>query len=218
MTTADEKIAAYQALVEDEFTVLRITTVNHKPHPFMIGPRHVVYASKHCGGMLDEHALRQHPCVMPVSQRPRRLCGLPYDEHHYDKVGFLKLRQDLRPSQVRRALLRLAEKNIACGDRIDGFTFVETEDKFRIIAELEGVEVGDTIIRRFIDDDKDSPTVSLAVTAVEDDRVVCGSWTFDMKTGAEIDEQLGWGPHPQYTHTGSVAQWDTQTADRNALQ
>lgn len=34
---------------------------------------------------------------------------------------------------------------------------------------------------------------NLAVTAITDDGlIVCGPWRFDRKTGAEIDEDLGW--------------------------
>jgi hypothetical protein len=34
----------------------------------------------------------------------------------------------------------------------------------------------------------------LAVTEIKEDRFVCGAWEFDLKTGAEIDDDLGWGP------------------------
>jgi hypothetical protein len=33
----------------------------------------------------------------------------------------------------------------------------------------------------------------LIVTEVTETRVICGSWEFDRATGAEIDEDLGWG-------------------------
>ena len=41
-----------------------------------------------------------------------------------------------------------------------------------------------------------NPTVSwtLKVTEVSPELVWCGDWTFDRQTGAEIDEELGWGP------------------------
>lgn len=37
------------------------------------------------------------------------------------------------------------------------------------------------------------------ITEVTDDRIICGDWTFDRATGAEIDEYLGWGPPPLMT-------------------
>jgi len=34
----------------------------------------------------------------------------------------------------------------------------------------------------------------LKVTQLTADRIICGAWEFDRRTGAEIDEYLGWGP------------------------
>ena len=35
----------------------------------------------------------------------------------------------------------------------------------------------------------------LKVSEVTADRIICaGGWEFDRQTGAEIDEELGWGP------------------------
>ncbi len=34
----------------------------------------------------------------------------------------------------------------------------------------------------------------LKVSKLTRDRIVCGAWEFDRATGAEIDEDLGWGP------------------------
>lgn len=42
--------------------------------------------------------------------------------------------------------------------------------------------------------------MKLKVAAVTDKIIDCG-WTFDRITGAEIDEDLDWGPPPK--HTGS---------------
>ncbi len=44
--------------------------------------------------------------------------------------------------------------------------------------------------------------MDLKITEVTDGLVICGDWTFDRITGAEIDEYLGWGPPPLIT--GSV--------------
>ena len=44
--------------------------------------------------------------------------------------------------------------------------------------------------------------MELKITELTDDLVVCGPWQFDRATGAEIDEDLDWGPPPR--HTGSV--------------
>jgi hypothetical protein len=45
--------------------------------------------------------------------------------------------------------------------------------------------------------------MELRVTEITADRIVCGCYEFDKATGAEIDEDLGWGPPPRYAMTGS---------------
>jgi len=41
--------------------------------------------------------------------------------------------------------------------------------------------------------------MKLRVTRVTDKRIICGSWKFCKRTGAEIDEDLDWGPPPLAT-------------------
>jgi hypothetical protein len=41
--------------------------------------------------------------------------------------------------------------------------------------------------------------MKLKITELTDDHVVCGAWKFCRKTGAEIDEEMGWGPPPDRT-------------------
>jgi hypothetical protein len=41
--------------------------------------------------------------------------------------------------------------------------------------------------------------MTLIVAEVTDELIICGSWTFCPKTGAEIDEDLDWGPPPMRT-------------------
>lgn len=52
------------------------------------------------------------------------------------------------------------------------------------------VVVGDTVFRWF---PEISLPMELTVTAVTSNRIMCGDWEFDLLTGAEIDEFLGWG-------------------------
>jgi hypothetical protein len=39
----------------------------------------------------------------------------------------------------------------------------------------------------------------LLITAITDERIICGAWEFDKATGAEIDPFLDWGPPPLMT-------------------
>ena len=61
-----------------------------------------------------------------------------------------------------------------------------------VVTTLFDISVGDTVFRYFADD-LGTP-MALHVTAVSEDRIICGEWQFDKRTGAEIDEFLGWGP------------------------
>ena len=60
------------------------------------------------------------------------------------------------------------------------------------------IKVGDIVERRLAG----IVPMKLRVTEVTDSVIVCGAWSFDRATGAEIDEFLGWGPPP--LSTGSV--------------
>lgn len=57
------------------------------------------------------------------------------------------------------------------------------------------VSVGDTVTRLLAG----VIPMRLRVTRVSDGVIQCGAWTFDQETGAEIDEDLNWGPPPLET-------------------
>ncbi|HZR19084.1 MAG TPA: hypothetical protein VFE51_17485 [Verrucomicrobiae bacterium] len=64
--------------------------------------------------------------------------------------------------------------------------------------QLFDIKAGDLVLRWL--PDLPAP-MRLKVVTVTANRIVCsGGWEFDPKTGAEIDEALGWGPD---TITGS---------------
>lgn len=56
------------------------------------------------------------------------------------------------------------------------------------------VKPGDTVIRMMA-----GIPMPMLVTEVTDDLVMCGAWVFDLRTGAEIDSFLNWGPPPLAT-------------------
>jgi len=120
-----DTLAAYQTLVEDEFVVKDLFGVNHKPHPFTVGPKHVQHASDHCGGMLGNATINTIPCAYPR-------CNLPYAEHTYDNVMFLQLKKDLGNREAAQALTRLIKLAADRQDRLDGFVVCESDEKFRI--------------------------------------------------------------------------------------
>lgn len=99
-----------------------VMTINHKPHPIMIGPKHVAYASKNYGGMLDERTLKVIPCSY-------RGCDLSLEEHTYDTVIPVIITEEGKGDEHTEAIQDLLRKAI---DKVedgvfDGFIFVEGE-------------------------------------------------------------------------------------------
>lgn len=118
-----ELIPLLQAKLKPNFKVLSIETCNHKPHMFMIGPKHVGHAANNCGGILGDATLKVIPCAQSG-------CSMLYSEHTYDTVVCVQLTKNLTNKVATTSLLKaqkLLEEN-----SIDGVTFVETKEKFRI--------------------------------------------------------------------------------------
>lgn len=56
------------------------------------------------------------------------------------------------------------------------------------------MKIGDIVERKINVGGQLVPMMRLTITAIRGDRIICGAWEFDKNTGAEIDEDLGWGP------------------------
>lgn len=108
---------------ENLFIGKGIENVNHKPHPFTIGPKHVAHAADHCGGMLGDETIKAIPCAAPG-------CRLSYEHHTSDKVLFLSLVGNTTKELAQIELKKLVELMEA--NKIDGICMVETPEKFRI--------------------------------------------------------------------------------------
>ena len=61
--------------------------------------------------------------------------------------------------------------------------------------EFENLRVGDVVVRMLAG----TLPMKLQVSDITDQLIVCSAWQFDRSTGAEIDEELGWGPPPLMT-------------------
>jgi len=105
------------------FSVKSIDNVNHRPHPFMIGPRHIKHASDKYNGMLGDETLKEIPCDMNG-------CNLSHDQHTSDKVLFLQLTKSISNKEAQKELGGIT--NILEENKIDGISLVETKEKFRI--------------------------------------------------------------------------------------
>lgn len=60
---------------------------------------------------------------------------------------------------------------------------------------LADLEVGDTVTRML----GGTIPMPLRVSEVTRTMIICGPWVFDRHTGAEIDDDLDWGPPPKMT-------------------
>ena len=60
---------------------------------------------------------------------------------------------------------------------------------------FEKLRVGDVAVRMLAG----TLPMKLQVSDITDQLITCSAWQFDKATGAEIDEELGWGPPPLMT-------------------
>lgn len=73
----------FRPYLAGKFRPRKIFAYNHKPHPFVIGHRHMAYASEH-GGILGEDACRSADCAygtLPGHHRQHDHCSVPFDQH-----------------------------------------------------------------------------------------------------------------------------------------
>jgi hypothetical protein len=61
---------------------------------------------------------------------------------------------------------------------------------------FENLKVGDVVARML---GGGAIPMKLSVSAITDRIITCSAWQFDKASGAEIDEELGWGPLPLMT-------------------
>ncbi len=108
--------------------------VNHKPHVYMVGPKHVAKAADENGGVLSEDILETMPCA-------HRKCKLSYREHTSEQTLMLTLTRDILNSEANDELMKLKDQLIV--NQVAGVSFVENE-----------VNETDTKIYRFIPDEE----------------------------------------------------------------
>ena len=56
------------------------------------------------------------------------------------------------------------------------------------------MQIGDEVTRNMA-----GIKIKFKITELTSERIICGPWEFDRRTGAEIDDDLGWGPYPKMT-------------------
>ena len=107
----------------DLFSLENITAVNHKPHPYTVGSKHIAHAAANHSGMLGDATLKAVKCAHPG-------CILSYEEHTSDTVMFIKLKRHMTHAEANGFLLSIKEDMEA--DKLDGIAFIETKEQFRV--------------------------------------------------------------------------------------
>lgn len=117
-----EQVVENALKFQNVFKVNSVLNINHKPHPYMIGPNHIkandsVYLS------IERCEKQGVYCAHPG-------CGEKYKDHTSDEVIALKLLKNATNKEANDSLKDLIK--VIGEDFVDGFIFVENEDKFEI--------------------------------------------------------------------------------------
>lgn len=109
-----EKKIREQLKAQDVFELKSVHNVNHKPHPFTIGPKHITGDSMYLG----KDIMREKGCAHPG-------CDVSYDNHTSDCIAFLvEIRHSTQEEKSDALKAAFVE---GCEEHVDGFAFVESE-------------------------------------------------------------------------------------------
>lgn len=109
-------------------TALSIESVNHDPHPYVVGPNHIaknqsMYLGKEQIEEMERKGLAK--CYHPG-------CRVPFNQHKSDKVLFLQLQRNCSDEEIQAELKKLVDHYGETNKEFDGFGFVDTKEKYRI--------------------------------------------------------------------------------------
>ena len=117
------------------FTCESVQHVNFKPHPYMIGPGHLLEGHMYLGEAEIKEA--EGAGVHCYDHG----CRIPYDQHTSDFVAFLRLKHNVANAEAANQLMLV--KPFAMEQKIDGFGFID--DGFRILAPENKEKNGQTV-------------------------------------------------------------------------
>jgi hypothetical protein len=120
--THSEIIEKVTPMLKGLFTAHSISGVNHNPHPYVIGPKHIQ------NNVLTPEEIERLEVTGVHCAYPG--CRVSFRDHTYDNVLFLSLTKDITNDEANEILKPVAE--ILEKEKIAGIAFVETEEKFRI--------------------------------------------------------------------------------------
>jgi len=114
-------------------TVKNIDDVNHKPHQFVAGVKHIEHASVNCGGILGERTMNEIPSYSPNG---RGLTSPPVfmKDITFDTVCFIQLTCNVSHEEFSKIVPTLEKYESI----VDGIVLIDTPEKFRIEGEEDG--------------------------------------------------------------------------------
>jgi len=114
---------------EGKYTFAEIRSVNFKPHPYMIVPKHLEHAS--AGIYLDESAIEraeQHGVKCGWKD-----CHLPFGGHTSEKAAFLKVNSDKDLKDIEElGKFLFGAKKLLEEKKIDGVGFLQWDGKVEV--------------------------------------------------------------------------------------
>ena len=122
----DELKQQVESKLKGKFILKDIMNINHNPHPFILGTKHISFCIDNYSGMLGDACVNDKR--FPTCSHPG--CFNTYKEHTSDKVLFLQLTKNITSTQANKILKTLVD--IMKQEQIDGISFVDTPEKFRI--------------------------------------------------------------------------------------
>lgn len=121
MSTREEQVTQFNSMLDAGIVqVDSITSINHRPHPYTIGPKHLSRnSSMYLGDSQIQEMERKHGPMCAAGN-----CRLRYEEHKFDMAAILVLKRDVSQEEIRAELLKINGEVAKAG--IDGYVFLET--------------------------------------------------------------------------------------------
>ena len=109
---------------KDILKVAGIHEENHKPHPFMVGPKHIKKANLENEGVITEEICEEYKCE-------QKGCKLKYSEHISEKTLVLQLKRNVKNSEAQEELIKI--KPALTKYDVLRVAFADTEEQYKFI-------------------------------------------------------------------------------------
>jgi len=116
-------------LAETELFIADHVYTNYEPHPYMIGPGHVVHASEKFCGILSTDAIENYETKTGRGCAWKG-CNLRYSDHKVSHFLMVKLMRDMENQEASEVLYTL--KPLLKREHLEGIGFLNMNKEFKI--------------------------------------------------------------------------------------